>query len=82
MDLYRKFDFLCEVCIKLYYDRKCREMLGIQKIVSTEEYNATNKLYCDKCELYGWDHNISEIGWYNRKVHSDVKLSLKAFGNP
>ena len=34
MDLYRKCDFLCEVCIKLYYDRKCREMLGIQKIVS------------------------------------------------
>ena len=37
-DLYRKCDFLCEVCIKFYYDTKCKEMLGIQKIVSIEEY--------------------------------------------
>ena len=57
-DLYRKSDFLCEVCIKFYYDRKCKEMLGISKIVSIEEYNATNKLYCDKCELYEWNHII------------------------
>ena len=39
--------------------------LVYKRIVSIEEYNATNKLYCDKCELHGWDHNISEIGWYN-----------------
>ena len=58
-DLYRKCDFLCEVCIKLYCDRKCREMLGIQKIVSIEEYNATHKFYCDKCESYEWNHTIS-----------------------
>ena len=32
-DLYRKCDFLCEGCIEFYYERKCREMLGIQKIV-------------------------------------------------
>ena len=30
---YRKSDFLCKACIKFYYDRKCREMLGIQEIV-------------------------------------------------
>ena len=34
-------------------------MLGISKIVSIEEYNATNKRYCDKCELYEWNHTIS-----------------------
>ena len=34
-------------------------MLGIGKIVSIEEYNATNKPYCDKCELYEWNHTIS-----------------------
>ena len=51
-DLYRKCDFLCEGCIEFYYNRKSREMLGIQKIVSIEEYNATDKLYCDKCESY------------------------------
>ena len=61
-DLYRKCDFLCEVCIKLYYDRKCREMLGIQEIVSIEEYDATHKLYCNKCELYEWNHTISFKG--------------------
>ena len=32
-DLYRKSDFLCEGCIKLYCDRKRREMLGIREIV-------------------------------------------------
>ena len=45
MDLYRKCDFLCEGCVEFYYSRKCREMLGIQKIVSIKEYNATNKKY-------------------------------------
>ena len=34
-------------------------MLGIGKIVSIEEYNATNKPYCDKCELSEWNHTIS-----------------------
>ena len=58
-DLYRKCDFLCEGCIEFYYKRKCREMLGIQKIVSIEEYNATHKLYRDKCESYEWNHTIS-----------------------
>ena len=50
MNLYRKCDFLREGCIEFYYNRRRQEMLGIQKIVSTEEYNATNKKYCDKCE--------------------------------
>ena len=59
MDLYRKCDFLCKGYIKFYYGRKCREMLGIQKIVSIKEYNATNKKYCDKCESYEWYHTIS-----------------------
>ena len=58
-DLYRKSDFLCEGCIEFYYDKKWQEMLGICKIVSIEEYNATNKLYCDRCELYEWNHTIS-----------------------
>ena len=61
-DLYRKCDFLCEVCIKFYYDKKWQQMLGISKIVSIEEYNATNKLYCNKCELYEWNHIISFKG--------------------
>ena len=38
MDLYRKWDFLCEGCIEFYYDRRRQEMLGIQEIVSIEEY--------------------------------------------
>ena len=59
MDLYRKCDFLCEVCIEFYYDKRRQEMLGIGKIVSIEEYNATNKPCCDKCELYEWNHTIS-----------------------
>ena len=29
------------------------------KIVSIEEYNATHKLYCDKCESCEWNHTIS-----------------------
>ena len=57
-DLYRKCDFLCEGCIEFYYDKRRQEMLGIQKIVSIEEYNATHKLYCDKCESYKWNHII------------------------
>ena len=61
-DLYRKSDFLCEGCIEFYYDKKWQEMLGISKIVSIEEYNATNKLYCHKCELYEWNHIISFKG--------------------
>ena len=36
-------------------------MLGVSKIVSIE-YNTTNKLYCDKCELYEWNHIISFKG--------------------
>ena len=59
MNLYRKCDFLCEGCIEFYYDRRRQEMLGIQKIVSIEEYNATHKKYCDKCESYEWNHTIS-----------------------
>ena len=34
-------------------------MLGIQKIVSMEEYNTTHKRFCDKCELYEWNQTIS-----------------------
>ena len=34
-------------------------MLGIQKIVSIEECNATHKLHCDKCESYEWNNTIS-----------------------
>ena len=34
-------------------------MLGIQEVVSIEEYNATHKPFCDKCELYEWNHTIS-----------------------
>ena len=37
-------------------------MLSISKIISIEEYNAANKLYCDKCELYEWNHIISFKG--------------------
>ena len=59
MNLYRKCDFLCEGCVEFYYDRRRQEMLGIQKIVSIEEYNATHKPFCDKCELYEWNHTIS-----------------------
>ena len=36
--------------------KKC---LVYKKIVSIEEYNATNKKYCDKCESYEWNHTIS-----------------------
>ena len=56
MNLYRKCDFLCEGCVEFYYDRRRQEMLGIQKIDSIEEYNATNKKHCDKCESYEWNH--------------------------
>ena len=59
MNLYRKCDFLCEGCIEFYYDRRRQEMLGIQKIVSIKEYNATHKPFCNKCELYEWNHTIS-----------------------
>ena len=59
MNLYRKCNFLCEDCVEFYYDRRRQEMLSIQKIVSIEEYNATNKKYCDKCESYKWNHTIS-----------------------
>ena len=31
----------------------------MSKIVSIKEYNATNKKYCDKCELCEWNHTIS-----------------------
>ena len=58
-DLYRKSDFLCEGCIEFYYDKRRQETLGIGKIASIEGYNATNKSYCDKCELYEWNHTIS-----------------------
>ena len=52
MNLYRKCDFICEGCVEFYYDRRRQEMFGIQEIVSIEEYNATHKLFCDKCESY------------------------------
>ena len=41
MDLYRKCDFLCEGCVEFYYDRRRQEMLGIQEIVSIEDYCLT-----------------------------------------
>ena len=59
MNLYRKCDFVCEGCVEFYYDRRRQEMLGIQKIVSIKEYNFTHKPFCDKCELYEWNHTIS-----------------------
>ena len=59
MNLYRKCDFLCEGCVQFYYHRRRQEMLGVQKIVSIKEYNATNKKYCDKCESYECNHTIS-----------------------
>ena len=34
-------------------------MLGIQEIVSIEEYNTTRKPFCNKCESYEWNHTIS-----------------------
>ena len=61
-DLYRKSDFLCEGCIEFYYDKKWQEMFCISKIVSIEVCNATNKLYCDKCESCEWNHIISFKG--------------------
>ena len=33
--------------------KKC---LVYKKIDSIEEYNATNKKHCDKCESYEWNH--------------------------
>ena len=33
MNLYRKYNFLCEGCVEFYYDRRRQEMLGMQKIV-------------------------------------------------
>ena len=59
MDLYRKCDFVCEGCVEFYYDRRRQEMLGIQEIVSIEEYNAIHKPFCNKCESYEWNHTIS-----------------------
>ena len=59
MDLCRKCHFLCEGCIKFYYDKRRQEMLGIGKKVSIKEYNATHKPFCDNCELYEWNHTIS-----------------------
>ena len=59
MDLYRKCDFLCKGCIKFYYDKRKKEMLGISQIVSIKEYIATHKKYCNKCELCEWNHTIS-----------------------
>ena len=59
MDLYRKCDFLCKGFIKFYYDKRRKEMLGISKIVSMKEYNASHNKYCDKCKLYEWNHTIS-----------------------
>ena len=34
-------------------------MLGIGKINSIEEYNATKKPCYDKCESYEWNYTIS-----------------------
>ena len=59
MNLYRKCDFLCQGCVEFYYDRRRQEMLGIQTIVSIEEYNATHKPFYNKCELNEWNHTIS-----------------------
>ena len=59
MDLCRKCDFLCKGCIKFYYDKRRKEMLGISKIISIKEYNAAHQKYCDKCELCEWNHTIS-----------------------
>ena len=44
MDLYRKCDFLCKGCIKFYYDKRRKEMLGISKIVNKKEYNNTRNI--------------------------------------
>ena len=62
MDLYRKCDFLCKGSYKFYYDKRRKEMLGISKIISIKEYNATHKKYCDKCELCEWNHYLFQNG--------------------
>ena len=45
MNLYRKCDFLCEGSVEFYYDRRRQEMLGIQEIVSIEEYKCTFRIF-------------------------------------
>ena len=76
MDLYRKCDFLCEVCIKFYDDKRRQRMLGKGKIVSIKDYNATNKKYCDKCELCEWNHTISF-----RKMEISICYVMDALGS-
>ena len=74
-DLYRKSNFLCEGCIELYYYKRRQEMLGISKIVSIKEYNATHKKYCDKCELCKW------IILYISKMEISIYYVMDALGS-
>ena len=57
-----------KVALSFITIREGKKCFGIGKIVSIEEYNATNKPCYDKCELYEWNHTISlskmEISMY------------------
>ena len=53
MDLYRKCDFVCEGCVEFHYDRRRQEMLGIQEIVSIEDYYMTNS-YRPGIKKFDW----------------------------
>ena len=58
-DIYKEIDFLCKVCVKSYCYRKCREMLGIRRIVSIKKYKFIDKVFCDKCELNEWKYIVT-----------------------
>ena len=60
-DIYKEIDFLCKVCIKSYCYGKCREMLGIRRIVSIKKYKFIDKVFCDKCELNEWKYIVTFI---------------------
>ena len=55
-------------------------MLGIQKIVSIKEYDATHKLYFDKCELYEWNHTIViSVNYMNGIILSLPKVEISIY---
>ena len=66
MNLYGKCDFLCEGCIKFYYDRRRQEMLGIQKIVL-------------KSTMLPISHFVINVNYMNGIILSLLKMEISIY---
>ena len=53
---------ICEYCLGFYYNRKCRQMLGIADVIDFEEYDT---------QYFNVDEHLRMIEWIEERVHRE-----------